>query len=177
MQRVQHPILETCFHIYKDVIGKDFDKYRNHVYRVFLTCTMLDPDPDHEEMYAYAAFFHDIGIWTADTLDYLNPSISEACEYLSANGKEDLVADITLMIHWHHKITAYRDYKHSTVEVFRKADWIDVTVGLVNFGSERKQLRKLREQFPGLGFHRFLFGKIIWNFLRHPLNPLPMFKK
>ncbi len=32
-----------------DVMKQDREKYRNHVYRVFLNCLMLDPDVQNEE--------------------------------------------------------------------------------------------------------------------------------
>ncbi|MBK6276054.1 MAG: hypothetical protein IPF58_15805 [Saprospirales bacterium] len=59
----QHPIIEALFASYASVIGKDTEKYRNHVYRIFNYTLFLSNNAD-EEKYAIAAFFHDIGIWT-----------------------------------------------------------------------------------------------------------------
>lgn len=169
--------LEKLFGLYRQQLGTDFKKYRNHVYRVYLNCLLLDTDIANQEKYAYAAFFHDIGIWTDHTIDYLQPSIAQACEYLANNDKKDWVADITLMIYWHHKITRYQGIASAIVEVFRKADWIDVSLGTILFGVSRKALRENRRKFPNAGFHAFLLRKIVINFLAHPLNPLPMFRK
>lgn len=59
-------------------MGEDFDKYRNHVYRVFLNCRLIDSDTSNEEKDAITAVFHDIRIWTDYTIDYLEPSVAQA---------------------------------------------------------------------------------------------------
>lgn len=170
-------MIDGLLHRYQPELGPDFQRYRHHVYRVYEHCLLLDPDHHHHEQYALAAVFHDIGIWTAGTIDYLQPSIAEASAYLAEHGKKDLIADITLMIYWHHKPTSYRGQSELVVETFRRADWMDVSLGLIRFGVSRKKLRNYRQQFPTLGFHRFLLKQLLRNFLRHPLNPLPMFRK
>ena len=38
-------------------------------------------------------------------------------------------------------------------------------------------LSKYKNDFPFLGFHKFLVVQTIKNLFRSPLNPLPMFKK
>lgn len=170
-------IIEAILGKYRAVIGKDLFRYRNHVYRVYLNCLLLDTAPANEDKYAYAAVFHDIGIWTDRTIDYLQPSIAKACEYLANNGKKEWIAEITLMIYWHHKITAYTGVNQKIVEVFRKADWIDVSLGILSFGVAVHKIRTNRKRYPNLGFHLFLLRKIGRNLLRHPLKPLPMFRK
>src|SRR6478609_7860550 len=67
-----HPTIESIFLKYKSILGKDYTKYRNHVYRVFLNCMLIDPTKSNEEKYAVAAVFHDIGIWTNNTINYLS---------------------------------------------------------------------------------------------------------
>ncbi|GAO44696.1 hypothetical protein [Flavihumibacter petaseus] len=170
-------IIDELLAKYQPVIGKDFYRYRNHVTRVYRNCLLLDQQPGNQDKYAYAAVFHDIGIWTNNTIDYLQPSIAVACEYLAGIGKKDWIAEITLMIYWHHKITRYNRLYKETVEVFRKADWIDVSLGVLAFGATRSRIRENREQLPNLGFHMFLLRKLGKNLLKHPLNPLPMFTR
>jgi hypothetical protein len=75
--------IESIFGQFKHVIGSDFDRYRNHVYRVFNNCLMMDNDQVNIEKYAIASVFHDIGIWTDKTFDYLEPSEYQAKLYLS----------------------------------------------------------------------------------------------
>lgn len=162
---------------FKSDLATDYCKYKNHVYRVFLNCLLTDTDKENEEKYAIAAVFHDIGIWTNHTIDYLNPSMEQACLYLNKMHKNHWIAEITLMINWHHKISAYKGQYPNTVETFRRADWIDVSLGLINFGWDKKVIKENRRNFPNLGFHFFLINKIFLNLFKHPLNPLPMFKK
>jgi hypothetical protein len=174
--RDYEPLIDELLDRFKQEIGTDLEKYSNHVHRVFETCVMRDADPSNRQKYAIAAVFHDIGIWTARTIDYLSPSILEAEHYLNAAQNAAMIPEITAMIYWHHKILPYEGAFGTTVEVFRKADWTDVSLGLLTFGSDRQKLRRLRAQFPNAGFHWFLIRQIGANFLRHPLNPLPMFK-
>ena len=159
------------------VLGKDYNKYQNHVYRVFLNCLLLDSNPANEVKYAIAAVFHDIGIWTNDTIDYLDPSLIQARLYLNQIHKEEWVEEIEAMIYWHHKTTAYKGRYHFTVENFRKADWIDVSLGTITFGADRKKINAYRRLLPNYGFHFFLLKKIVANLFQHPLHPMPMFKK
>lgn len=168
--------IETLLQRFSDVMKQDREKYRNHVYRVFLNCLMLDPDVRNEEKYAVAAVFHDIGIWSDNTIDYLGPSIVQVEKYLREAGKEYWIEEMGQMIYWHHKTGTHKGNYSSTVETFRKADWIDVSLGLINFGLDRKKLQYYRNLFPNRGFHFFLLRKIARNLMKHPLRPLPMFK-
>ncbi|QHV97756.1 HD domain-containing protein [Spirosoma endbachense] len=162
---------------FKPIIGEDYEKYRNHVYRVFLNCLLIDNKKENEEKYAIATVFHDIGIWTNHTIDYLDPSVEQAKIYLAKMDKKDWINEISLMIYWHHKTTKYQGEFTETVENFRKADWIDVSLGLLTFGYDKQKIEANRKQLPNLGFHAFLIRATTKNFFRHPLNPLPMFRK
>ncbi|SEI44818.1 hypothetical protein SAMN04487995_0813 [Dyadobacter koreensis] len=162
---------------FETVIGKDYKRYRNHVYRVFRNCLLIDEQAINQEKYAIAAVFHDIGIWTNHTIDYLDPSIQQAEIFLKNSGRQDLLEEVSLMISWHHKISPYRGKHQSVVENFRKSDWIDVSLGLLTFGFDKKIITQNRKRIPNLGFHVFLLKSISRNFFKHPLNPLPMFKK
>ncbi|HKO79088.1 MAG TPA: hypothetical protein VJU78_01775 [Chitinophagaceae bacterium] len=173
----QNQTIEDLMDRFKPLINTDYIKYRNHIYRVFLNCLLLDDNKNNEEKYAVAAVFHDIGIWTDHTIDYLNPSIEQAKIYLSKSRKQNLIKEITLMIYWHHKINKYQGEFAAIVENFRKADWIDVSIGLFGFGLDRKVIKENRKIFPNKGFHWFLIKKIMGNLFRHPLKPLPMFKQ
>jgi hypothetical protein len=170
-------IIDNLLLKFKPVIGVNFDKYRNHVYRVFLNCILLDSNKNNEDKYAIAAVFHDIGIWTDHTIDYLDPSIHQVKIYLEQNGMQHWMDEIILMIQWHHKISQYKGDYNETVEVFRKADWIDVSLGLLRFGVDKQKIQNNKRLLPNLGFHFFLIKKIAQNFFIHPLNPLPMFRK
>ena len=89
---------------WQDLIGSDFAGYRNHVVRMATFCLMLkECTLEEQQKIEIAACFHDIGIWTENTLDYLEPSIPPAKEYLKENGLTDWEEEITLMILYHHK--------------------------------------------------------------------------
>ena len=169
--------IEFILDRFKAQIGADYERYKNHVYRVFSNCLMMDTDPANEEKYAIAAAFHDLGIWTNQTFDYLEPSEQQARLYLTEKGKQAWVEEITAMIHFHHKISRYQGRHEKIVAIFRKADWIDISLGLITFGNSRQAIDKTTSRYPNLGFHFFLAKETAKNFFKHPLNPLPMVKK
>jgi len=173
----QNQVIENLLAKFKTDLGSGYDRYKNHVYRVFLIAVVIDKDKSNEEKYAIACVFHDIGIWTNHTFDYLQPSIEQASIHLTEIGKQDWVEEITLMISWHHKMSRYRGKHETIVENFRRADWIDVSLGLLNFGADKKKIKEIRKSIPTLGFHMFLLNASLKNFLKHPFNPLPMIKK
>jgi hypothetical protein len=168
--------IELLLHPFKPVLGADYDKYKNHVYRVFLNCLLMDNEKNNEEKYAIAAVFHDIGIWTNTTFDYLDYSIEQAKTYLIEKDKQDWIEEINLMIYWHHKMSKYEGTHKISVETFRKADWIDLSLGFLNYGFDKKKIKDIRREFPNRSFHIFLIKETLQNFFKHPLNPLPMYK-
>jgi len=121
--RDEYNLIENILNKNKAHLGKHFDKYKNHVYRVFNLCLILDSNQENVEKYAITSVFHDLGIWTNRTFDYLKPSISQAEKYLIDNNKELLVKEISLMIDMHHKRSKYKGDFEKTVENFRRADW------------------------------------------------------
>src|SRR5215469_16634767 len=91
----------------------------------------LDSDsPVELEKIAVAAAFHDLGIWTNKTFDYIAPSVAIARRHLAARAMADWIPEIEAMIVDHHKVTPSRADPQSLVESFRRADWIDVSRGL-----------------------------------------------
>jgi hypothetical protein len=145
-------IIEELLQRYKPAIGVDYAKYQNHVYRVFLNCLLIDSEKNNEEKYAIASVFHDIGIWTNHTFDYLDPSIEQAKIYLTETGKQDWIDEITLMIYWHHKMSKYQGKHEKIVENFRKADWIDVSLGLLTFGFDKQKIKEKQKKVTKPGF-------------------------
>jgi hypothetical protein len=158
-------------------LGDDFTGYRNHAYRVANLCVALRPPGDAGvEKIAIAAAYHDIGIWTARTFDYLEPSATLACEHLDCAGHADWRADVDGMIREHHKIRRYAGPGAEIVEPFRRADWIDVSHGLLSFGLPRQRLRGIFARWPNAGFHRALVRLTLREARAHPLRPLPVLK-
>ena len=158
-------------------LGEDFTAYRNHAYRVANLCAALNPgDSQKIEKIAIAAAFHDLGIWTARTFDYLAPSIELACTHLGCGGHDDWRAGVAGMIREHHKIRSFRGPDAELVEPFRRADWIDVSLGVLTFGLPRARLREIFARWPNAGFHQRLVQLTLREARRHPLRPLPVLK-
>ncbi|MFN8294646.1 MAG: HD domain-containing protein [Chitinophagales bacterium] len=172
----QHPIIEDLISSYEKMIGTDTEKYKNHVYRIFNYALYLSKNEDADK-YAVAAFFHDVGIWTNNTFDYLQPSIDLAKKYLIQNQKEVWTDEIALMIDNHHKTSIYKGAFENTVEIFRKSDWTDVSLGFIHFEIPVAFINQVVSKFPYKGFHFFLTKEFTKNLIQHPLKPLPMFKR
>ena len=169
------PIVEEVLDVHASALGHDLMAYRNHVYRVVNLCVAIAEDSRVElEKIAVAAVFHDLGIWTSKTFDYIAPSVALARAHLAARGMADWIPEIEALIVDHHKITPSRGNPTSLVESFRRADWIDVSRGLRRFGLPRTFLAAVAATWPSAGFHRRLVELTIDRFFKHPLTPLPM---
>lgn len=173
----EFPRLDAILAAHSDAIGADFARYRNHCYRVANLCAARLPDDAGTlERVAIAAAFHDLGIWTHHTFDYLEPSVALAQSYLADHGRLDWEPEIVAAIRQHHKLTKYSGTDGPIVEAFRRADWTDVTGGLLRFGTPRSFVRQLNVRWPTLGFHRLLVRLELRHLRAHPLNPLPVFR-
>ncbi len=175
------PHVEAVLGSFEVALGEDFEAYRNHVLRVcHLAAAFAQPAPEELERIQIAAAFHDLGIWSHATFDYLEPSAALARGYLEEIGRPTWRLEVELMIHQHHKITACQARGSrpgmDLEEAFRRADWVDVTLGRRRFGLSRGRIRPIVRAFPNAGFHRRL-RQLTWGQLRRrPWNPFPMFK-
>lgn len=177
MLRTEIATLDGLLQAHAGELGGDFTAYRNHTYRVVNLCAVQSSGgPEQLEKMAIAAAFHDLGIWTDGTFDYLQPSIRLAAAHLDSCGRPEWKAEITSMILEHHKISAWRGDPHWLVEPFRRADWIDVTRGLRSFGLPRRLLREVFSAWPDAGFHKRLVQLSLARLRSHPRSPLPMFR-
>jgi hypothetical protein len=167
---------------YAEALGPDRPGYTNHVIRVLLHCDELweragglgDP-PSRQMEYRVTGVFHDLGIWTDRTFDYLVPSIDLAAAYLDGRDCTDLIPLVTEMIDLHHKQRPAGP-PDSAVEIFRRADAIDVSMGLRRFGLPIKAVRATMRAYPSRGFHLRLIKLTTKRTIEHPTSPLPMFK-
>jgi predicted metal-dependent HD superfamily phosphohydrolase len=158
-------------------IGADLQGYRNHIYRVLnFHAALSAADGLPSDAVQIAAAFHDLGIWTDDTLDYLPPSIALATEYLESQQRSDLKEEVSALILEHHKLRRYRGACAESVEAFRQADLVDVSLGLVRFGLPRSFVKTVQSTFPDHGFHSMLMKLSARQLIRSPLRPLPMFR-
>lgn len=151
--------------------------YKNHVSRVIDFCDALSPlDEIARTKVTIAACFHDLGLFTEGTLDYLPPSISLARGYLTDNGLEQWRDEIETMIDQHHRLRPIDGAESELIELFRKADLIDFSLGIFRFGVSRSTVSRAKAEYPNNGFHRHLVRTAGRWICRHPLNPLPIVK-
>lgn len=171
------PLLEDIFEKWKNELGNDYDGYKNHVYRMVNFCFALQSvNHEEREKIIIAGCFHDLGIWSNRTFDYLPPSVVLAKDYLRQNGLEQWIPEIETIINQHHKLGKYDDKQHSLIEVFRRGDLVDFSLGIVKCGLPKIYIKNVRNQFPNAGFHKRLVKLAGKWFCSHPLNPLPILK-
>lgn len=167
--------LDDLLEVHAVELGKDRVAYRNHTYRVVnLGIALSSGEPEPLQKLSIAAAFHDLGIWTDHTFDYLQPSIRSAGTHLARIDREAWVPEITAMILEHHKVSAYRGDPQWLVEPFRRADWIDISRGLCTFGLPRRLLGEIFSTWPSAGFHKRLLQLSLQRLRSHPWSPLPM---
>ncbi len=173
------PLLDQILVDWKYTLGDDFQGYYNHVNRMILCCFALSNkilSREEKDKIIIAGAFHDIGIWIENTLDYLPPSIPPAREYLKEHDLEAWSTEIELMINEHHKIRKYNNVDYPLVELFRKGDLVDFSLGRVRFGLDKRDIKNLHATIPNSGFHKSLAKRAVKWTLKHPLNPIPMIK-
>ena len=174
-------LLDEILETKRAELAEDLEGYRNHVSRVLRFCEeMRKCDEEETEKLVVAGAFHDIAVWTDDTFDYLEPSQERALEYLEARGLRAWSKEIGLMITEHHKIRRFKDGEFPLVELFRRADLVDASWGMLpfgfRFGIPKNVIDQVRAEFPSAGFWRAGRGKLARWILSHPLDPLPMFR-
>lgn len=171
------PLIEPILSPWRELIGPDYEGYRNHAIRMAVFCLALrECSEEDRRKIAIAACFHDIGLWTAKTLDYIEPSIPPAMEYLKNNGLEHWSEEVSLMIGEHHKLRPYKNDRYPLVELFRQGDLVDFSLGLFTFGLPHAFIDSVKARHPNAGFHKNLVKLAAAWFIRHPWNPAPMMK-
>jgi hypothetical protein len=169
--------LDAILSAHAATLGGDFEGYRNHAYRVANLCVAQSSDSAEAiEKIAIAAAFHDLGIWTNRTFDYLIPSAHLARGYLTDSGRVDWVPEVTEIIVGHHKVSTYHGPDGWLVEPFRRADWMDVSLGVVTFGLSRRLFESALSLWPRAGFHQRLAQLALRRLRTHPWSPLPMIR-
>lgn len=171
----RHDVIEDVFARWP--LGAARVAYSGHAYRVLNYSRRILGTTREDEMLAVASAFHDIGIWTDGTFDYLPPSITHArafveerLPHLSTETVRDIIAN-------HHVLRRIREgASASTVESFRLADRVDVSRGLLGAGLDAAFRREVTSAFPYAGFHGVLLRTALRWMLRHPLRPLPMLR-
>ncbi len=158
-------------------IGSAFPGYKNHVTRMLNFCFYLaQPSEEEKTKLIIAAAFHDIGIWSHGTVDYLDPSVDVAMDYLKENDLIDWSEEVALMISEHHKLRAVDEPRYPLVEIFRTADLVDFSLGMIKKGVPKNVIASVRSSLPNEGFHKNLMRLSWGQFKKEPLNQVPMIK-
>lgn len=165
----------TLLSPYKEYLGIDATAYIHHVTRMVNYAHALGSlNEEESEKVLIAGVFHDLGIWTNKSVDYLDPSEKLAIDYLKAHNRPHYEDDIVTMIRYHHKLLPIKN--NPLAERFRKADLADVSWGFMRVGIDKETILKMKKNFPNAGFHKRLFELTWQQFKKEPLNPLPMMK-
>lgn len=171
------PRTEQIIQSFASDLGADLPAYRNHVCRALnYFAALTEPQGPLPEAVLIAAAFHDIGIWTDQTFDYLQPSVRRAKAYLAEHSLTHLEAEVEAVIMEHHQIRRYRARYAANVEAYRQADLVDVSLGLIRFGLPASFIRAVQAAFPNAGFHKRLLALTARQLCRTPLRPLPMMR-
>jgi hypothetical protein len=168
--------IETEIPLIDEILSdKKLAGYRNHVYRMVNFCfAQGELDAQQKEKIIIAGCFHDLGIWSANTFDYLPPSIALADEYLERSDRQEWKTEIATMIDLHHQIR--KSAEGSLVEIFRRGDLVDFSLGIFKCGIPSEYVGAVKRHFPNEGFHKQLFARACGWAFRHPLNPIPVLK-
>jgi hypothetical protein len=149
--------------------GDDYQSYRNHCLRVlsfakyFLPSHVYEVHPNAMNILAMALAYHDVGLWTDQQLNYLEPSFRRMEENV---GKDQIftlhhISIARDIIRYHHKVTNFHSSNKAVeamVNAVRKADWADVTMGILRFGMPTDLLEMAYQKVPSYGFHQMLAG-------------------
>jgi hypothetical protein len=166
-----HPIVDAVLDRHREALGGDRSTYGNHVYRC-ITYHQLLLGFSIPDVAALAWVTHDLGIWTAGTLDYLVPSADLAAGCAGEFGIDD-IDQLRALVTEHHRLRPVDD---RVTETFRQADLIDVSHGVLRQGIGRSTVRAAVDALPYNGFHAFLAKGLTGYAVRHPLRPLPMMR-
>lgn len=148
------PGVEEEFAKYKELIGSDYEGYKNHVYRVLsYSLYFLNNDDTYKDVIERALVYHDIGLWTDSVLDYLDPSFEVAKKNLEHVYNEEQLQLVHDIIIYHHKITPFDGNLAIIVNAVRKADWIDASQGFVHQGMPKANIEKAYKELPAAGFY------------------------
>jgi hypothetical protein len=166
-----HPIIDGVLSQHLGPLGNQFAAYRNHVFRSLNYHQLLlgTPVPDTA---ALAWAVHDLGVWTANTFDYLSPSADLAATHATEFGITD-VDEVRTLVTEHHKL---RRTGNRMTDAFRTADLVDVSRGLLSGRIGRARVNAVVDELPYLGFHAILARGLTRHAVRHPARPLPMMR-
>lgn len=180
-QKAGLELIDAILEPYRPQMKGDYQAYRNHCVRVYNFALYLMKKPsnprDDIKKIAIALAFHDLGIWTDNTVDYIDPSRKLAKDYLiKENLSSNWGEEIDLMIAAHHQILQGSLPNDSLAEIIRRADLVDFSWGFVRNGLPKEIIQKVQGAYANAGFHWRLMQLASGWFIHHPTNPAPMLR-
>jgi hypothetical protein len=150
--------------------------YRNHAQRVFIfTRELADPELDLDDRIAVAAAFHDIMAFRS--IDYIGPSVDAMKSWIDASGRpEAWKREVGIAICIHHRVRPYKGEAAELAEPFRRADWVEVSLGRLAGGVPRALINQAQQELPLGSFLTGTARRVFGHALRHPLDPLPFWR-
>lgn len=177
MEIGRHRVIEDVLDEWAPALGAARIAYGGHAYRVYNIARQLLGSTRQDDELAVTSAFHDLGIWSDRTFDYLAPSVERAHAYVRARMPAVSEALVETSIMNHHALRRVRsEGSGEVVEAFRQADLVDVTRGWFRAGLDRGFLAELVAEFPYAGFHGVLVRTALSWWARHPLRPLPVLR-
>jgi hypothetical protein len=149
-------------------IGSDFSGYRNHCNRVLTFTNYFLPEwvskelPEAMELAAVALAYHDVGLWTDKALNYLEPSVAQLEKALHDKYSATELAIMKDIVLQQLKVTDFTSDRgkaaDALVNAVRKANWADLTMGIVRFGMPAALVEAAYDTIAEAGFHKMLMG-------------------
>jgi hypothetical protein len=166
-------LIKQILNKHRSALGDDFIAYHNHCQRVYYYAITLLLMRENKKL-AITAAFHDLDIWTGNTMDYLGGSADLAKAYLAESDFSYLPDQVAFIIHQHHKLTSIKGDIES--EAFRKADIIDITSGFIHYNIPMSLIASIEKTYPRNRFTRTIVKRSTRHAFLHPLRPFPMIK-
>ena len=165
----------ACLSALREATGTPDDPMEAHCVREFLIAEWMAADRGIQvdrELLLCAAFLHDVGLYPNVTTGdvYVTDSRRVAERTLAAfDWQHNRLAKCLDAIEQHHAQRSRWDWG-TEVELIRRADLVDLSRGLINFGVDRRWLRDLFREIPRRGLYHLIAASLIRRDGRHPSN-------
>jgi HD domain-containing protein len=165
----------ACLSALREATGTADDPMERHCVRQFLIAKRMaadrgiDVDP---ELLLCASFLHDVGLYPSVTTGdvYVTDSRRVAKRTLAPfDWQHTRLARCLDAIEQHHAQRSRWDWG-AEVELIRRADLVELSRGLINFGVDRGWLRDLFREIPRRGLYHLIAASLARRDGRHPSN-------
>jgi hypothetical protein len=170
----------ACLAALRDATGASDDPMERHCVRQFLIAERMAADRRLEvdrELLLCATFLHDAGLFpSANTGEvYVADSRRLAEQTLAPFDWPADRLDLCLDAIEQHHAQRSRWRWGAEVELVRRADLVELSRGLVNFGVDRGWLRQLFREVPRNGLYRLIARSLVSRDGLHPANLVHIF--